>query len=386
MREQLARFLDPREVVVLTRERVQEAVDDAVERGRMTRNDATALVTALFERGRTQTDDLIAQIEDLVTGTPTRIVREVDRARRAAGIGSNFPVSGYDDLTAAQVGERLNDLSPPELRKVRDYERRNANRKSVLQNIERKLGLGPRRLPSWGGCPPPPPPPPARTAPRRGSELELTVDRLAYGGNGVARREDGYVVFVAGAVPGDRVRAVVGKAKRAYAEARAVEILEPSPDRIEPVADHPGAPWQVLPYERQLAVKQEQVDDALTRIGRLEGYELAPIVPALEQWRYRNKLEYSFGEGPDGELVCGFHAPGRFDQILPLTDCKLASERSNAAREQVLAELPPRRASAPGTAARSRASCATSSCARAAAPASCRSASSPRPASSTPTR
>jgi hypothetical protein len=139
VREQFARLLDPREVVVLTRERMQEAVDDAVERGRITRHDATALVTALFERGRSQTDDLIAQIEDLVTGTPTRIAREVDRARRAAGIGSNFPVSGYDDLTAAQVSERLNDLSAPELRKVRDYERRNANRKSVLQNIERKL-------------------------------------------------------------------------------------------------------------------------------------------------------------------------------------------------------------------------------------------------------
>ena len=139
VREQLARFLDPREVVVLTRERVQEAVDDAVERGRMTRNDATALVTALFERGKAQTDDLISQIEGIVTGTPTRIVREVDRARRATGIGSNFPVSGYDDLTAAEVGERLSDLSPPELRKIRDYERRNANRKSVLQNIERKL-------------------------------------------------------------------------------------------------------------------------------------------------------------------------------------------------------------------------------------------------------
>ena len=139
VREQLARFLDPREVVVLTRDRVQEAVDDAVERGRMTRNDATALVTALFERGKTQTDDLISQIEGLVTGTPTRIVREVDRARRATGIGSNFPISGYDDLTAAEVGERLSDLTPPELRKVRDYERRNANRKSVLQNVERKL-------------------------------------------------------------------------------------------------------------------------------------------------------------------------------------------------------------------------------------------------------
>ena len=139
-REQLLRLLNPLDAVLLTRERLQEAVDDAVERGRMHRNDATALVTALFERGKTQTDDLIAQIEGVVTGTPTRIVREVDRARRATGIGSNFPISGYDDLTAAQVGERLGDLSAPELRKVRDYERRNANRKSVLQNIERKLG------------------------------------------------------------------------------------------------------------------------------------------------------------------------------------------------------------------------------------------------------
>jgi hypothetical protein len=126
--------------VVLTRDRVQEALDDAVERGRMTRNDATELVAALFERGRAQTDDLITQLEAVVAGTPTRIVREVDRARRATGIGSNFPVSGYDDLTAAEVGDRIGDLSAPELRKVRDYERRNANRKSVLQNIERKLG------------------------------------------------------------------------------------------------------------------------------------------------------------------------------------------------------------------------------------------------------
>jgi 23S rRNA (uracil1939-C5)-methyltransferase len=179
--------------------------------------------------------------------------------------------------------------------------------------------------------------PPTTSRPRRGDELELTVDRLAYGGNGVARREDGYVVFVAGAVPGDRVRAVVGKSKKAYAEARTVDLLEPSPERIPAQADHPGAPWQVLPYERQLEVKQEQVEDALTRIGRLGGYELEPIVPALEQWRYRNKLEYSFGTGDDGALVCGFHAPGRFDRILPMDDCLLASERSNAVRERVLA-------------------------------------------------
>jgi len=178
--------------------------------------------------------------------------------------------------------------------------------------------------------------PPSATRPARGAELELTVDTLAHGGNGVARL-DGYVVFVAGGLPGDRVRAVVTKAKRAYAEARAVEVLAPSPDRIAPVADHPGAPWQVLPYERQLAVKEAQVAEALTRIGRLEGFALEPIVPAPQQWRYRNKVEFSFGTGSDGELVCGFHAPGRWDEIVPITDCKLVSERVDAAREAVLA-------------------------------------------------
>ena len=171
--------------------------------------------------------------------------------------------------------------------------------------------------------------------PQRGDELELTVDTLAFGGAGVART-DGYVVFVTGAVPGDRVRAVIGKRKRAYAEARAIEILEPGPDRIAPVADHPGAPWQVLSYERQLEVKQAQVQDALRRIGKLEAFALEPIVPAVSQWRYRNKLEYSFGADASGELVCGFHAPGRWDEIVPVADCLLASEPANAAREQIV--------------------------------------------------
>src|SRR3954464_2242687 len=119
--------------------------------------------------------------------------------------------------------------------------------------------------------------PAAPTRPSRGDELDLRIAALAYGGAGVARLE-GYVVFVRGAVPGDRVRAVVTKRKRAYAEARAIEIIEPSPERIPPAPDHPGAPWQVLRYERQLEVKAEQVEDALRRIGRLEGYALDPIV------------------------------------------------------------------------------------------------------------
>jgi 23S rRNA (uracil1939-C5)-methyltransferase len=174
-----------------------------------------------------------------------------------------------------------------------------------------------------------------RIRPQRGEQLDLTVESLAFGGAGVARL-DGYVVFVADAVPGDRVRAVVGKSKRGYAEARTVELLEPSQDRIRPLAAHPGAPWQVLPYERQLEVKHAQVDDALRRIGKLSGYRLEPIVPALDQWRYRNKLEYSFGTDDTGRLICGFHAPGRWDEIVEVTDCLLASELANAARERVV--------------------------------------------------
>jgi 23S rRNA (uracil1939-C5)-methyltransferase len=144
-------------------------------------------------------------------------------------------------------------------------------------------------------------------------------------------------VFVQGAIPGDRVRAVVTRRKKAYAEARTLEVLEPSPERIEPVAAHPGAPWQVLPYERQLEVKAAQVEDALRRIGKLDGFVMEEIVGAVEQWRYRNKLEFSFGIGADGGLDCGFHAPGSWETIVHLDDCMLQSERGNAAREQVLA-------------------------------------------------
>jgi 23S rRNA (uracil1939-C5)-methyltransferase len=97
----------------------------------------------------------------------------------------------------------------------------------------------------------------------------------------------------------------------------------------------PGAPWQGLPYERQLTHKQEQVDEALRRLGGLDGFELEETVGAEEQWRYRNKLEYSFGRGEGGEPVLGFHARGRWDLIVDVEDCQLASEAGNAARNEV---------------------------------------------------
>jgi 23S rRNA (uracil1939-C5)-methyltransferase len=171
--------------------------------------------------------------------------------------------------------------------------------------------------------------------PRRGEQLEVEIESLAFGGRGVARSQ-GLVVFVAGALPGDRVRAEITKAKKRFAEARAIELLRPSAERIADVCVHggepcPGAPWQGLPYESQLAQKREQVDEALRRIGGLDGFELEEIEPALERWRYRNKLEYSFGER-EGEPILGFHARGRWDLVVDVEDCHLASERGNAAR------------------------------------------------------
>ncbi|MGV1049218.1 MAG: 23S rRNA (uracil(1939)-C(5))-methyltransferase RlmD [Solirubrobacterales bacterium] len=173
----------------------------------------------------------------------------------------------------------------------------------------------------------------------RGDLLEVEIDSLAFGGRGVAR-SDGYVVFVAGALPGDRVRAEVTKGKKRFAEARTVELLRPGADRLPDRCVHggepcPGAPWQGLPYESQLAHKQDQVAEALRRIGDLEGFELEEIVAAPEQWRYRNKLEYSFGPGEGADVALGFHARGRWDLIVDVDDCKLASEAGNAARNGV---------------------------------------------------
>jgi 23S rRNA (uracil1939-C5)-methyltransferase len=173
--------------------------------------------------------------------------------------------------------------------------------------------------------------------PQRGEVLELGIDSLAYGGEGVARLgEGGYVVFVADAIPGDRVRALVHKRKRSYAHARTLELLEASPERIAPIAHHPGVSWQVLPYRRQLEIKSGLVEEALRRIGRLSGFELQEIVPAVAPWRYRNKLEYSFGESEVDGLICGFHAPAGRNEVVAIEDCLLASERGNLAREIAL--------------------------------------------------
>jgi 23S rRNA (uracil1939-C5)-methyltransferase len=171
----------------------------------------------------------------------------------------------------------------------------------------------------------------------RGQELELTIDSLAFGGNGVARL-NGFVVFVRRGLPGDTVRARVTKVQRRHAEALATEVLQPGPQRVEaPCAHYPacgGCRFQDLAYEAQAASKEGQVADALRRIGGIAEPPLEPILPAEEVFHYRNKLEYSFTQLEDGPTL-GFHKAGRWDEVLEIERCWLTTDLGNAIRNAV---------------------------------------------------
>lgn len=162
LREALRSLVDPLGLVMLTRDRIEEALNDAVSRGRVTADDAQDLATALLERGRRQTNDVLGDLDKLLSAkadTAKRVAgvtSKVGKASRAAGSGarkaaekaptpsgkgsSTTPgIAGYDDLNAKQVQEKLADLPPAKLRQVRDYERANANRKTVIAAIDRRL-------------------------------------------------------------------------------------------------------------------------------------------------------------------------------------------------------------------------------------------------------
>jgi 23S rRNA (uracil1939-C5)-methyltransferase len=178
---------------------------------------------------------------------------------------------------------------------------------------------------------PEPPRPPGRPF-KKGETIELKIDDLAFGGRGITRVES-FVVFVDGALPGDRVTAVVTKRKPHYAEARATAIVEPSPLRVAPVCSHVGVcggcRFQDLAYPEQLRHKESQVADCLKHLGGLDA-TMRPIVPAARTFGYRNKMEYSFGRDPDGTLTLGLHRRGLFDRSFDLERCHIASETSSA--------------------------------------------------------
>jgi 23S rRNA (uracil1939-C5)-methyltransferase len=169
---------------------------------------------------------------------------------------------------------------------------------------------------------------------RKGEELELRIDSLAFGGSGVARH-DGFVVFVRGGVPGDDVRARITKVKRGFAEGIVTELVHSSDSRVTAPCRHfgvcGGCRFQDLAYSVQLAEKERQVRDALARIGRFAEPPLEPIVPAASQFAYRNKLEYSFTSGEDG-VDLGFHRAGRWDEVIGIEECLLTTDVGNAIR------------------------------------------------------
>ena len=166
---------------------------------------------------------------------------------------------------------------------------------------------------------------------RRGDELEIEVEDLAFGGRAIARI-DGFVVFVEGALPGDRVIATVYRKHRRYAEARATRVLRPASARVEPRCEHVpvcgGCRIQDLAYEEQIRHKERQVEAALEHLGGLRA-PLRPTIPAPRLFHYRNKMEYSFAQDATGRLALGLHVRGYFDRSFDLMRCHIATPISS---------------------------------------------------------
>jgi 23S rRNA (uracil1939-C5)-methyltransferase len=172
---------------------------------------------------------------------------------------------------------------------------------------------------------------------QRDQELELTVDSLAYGGNGVARL-DGFVVFVRRGLPGDTVLARVTKVQRRHAEAIATAVVAPGRNRVDAPCEHypacGGCRFQDLAYDAQLGAKEQWVADSLERLAGLSDPPLEPIIGAASQFHYRNKMEYSFAPGDDGPTL-GLHRAGRWDEVLQIERCWLTTDVGNTIRNRI---------------------------------------------------
>ena len=176
----------------------------------------------------------------------------------------------------------------------------------------------------------------------------VQIEALAAEGNSVAK-VDGKVLFVQKGIPGDVVDVQVNKVRSGYMMGYITRIVTPSPYRVEPFCSHfgvcGGCTWQHLPYQRQLAFKEQQVVDQLTRIGHLQLPEVSPILGSPQTTHYRNKLDFAFsnhrwvleGEDPDSIApadwpACGFHVAGFFDKVLDIKHCHLQREPSDSIR------------------------------------------------------
>ena len=171
---------------------------------------------------------------------------------------------------------------------------------------------------------------------KRGVDLELQIESLAYGGMGLARKDD-FVIFVKGGIPGQKVNARIYKKKKGYAEARVQHIITESPNSVEAPCDHfgvcGGCKIQNLSYNEQLKEKSNQVEDAFRRLGGFQDFKLNHVVGADPIFNYRNKMEFTFSpnrwvldtepEDIDRSFAVGLHIPGRYDKILDIKDCHI---------------------------------------------------------------
>lgn len=176
----------------------------------------------------------------------------------------------------------------------------------------------------------------------------IQISSYAAEGKSIATLEDGKVLFVENAIPGDIVDVRVTKNKKSWAEGKVTKLVTPSPTRIAPFCEHfgvcGGCKWQMVPYEQQIAYKQQQVQDQLTRIGHVELPVMTPISGSPIQQYYRNKLEFTFSQlryrtheeiiaAGDAiipqEPALGFHAPGLFDKVVEINQCYLQREPTN---------------------------------------------------------
>ena len=185
---------------------------------------------------------------------------------------------------------------------------------------------------------------------RKHITVEADIAALAFGGKGIAR-VDGMAVFVPQAVPGDRARIEITRRKKNYAEARLLEILAASPDRVTPPCPYSGTcggcAWQFLGYERQIEYKRQHVAESLEHIAGLRGVPVHPTIPSPLAWGYRNKMEFTCSDrrwllarelddpAADRSFALGLHVPGTFDKVLDTETCLLQPELGN----RILAEV-----------------------------------------------
>lgn len=182
---------------------------------------------------------------------------------------------------------------------------------------------------------------------KKGTEIELVVEGITFGGSGLAR-VDGFVVFIDRTLPGQRVLARVVRKKSSYAQARVVEILQDSPIAVPPRCVHFGACggclWQNLPYHEQLKVKRDLVTECLARIGRLSEGLVLPPLPSPQTYHYRNKMEFSFSDrrwlepeelessrpAKPRHFALGLHLKGFYNRVLDIEECHLQNPSSVA--------------------------------------------------------